>query len=121
MIDAVKNFAIVTVSAGYDAAATSVDLTAGHGARLPDTSTQGAFNVVWWNSTDYPNPSDDPNVEIVRVSTRSTDALNPIVRAQEGTAASTKNTGGKTYKMMLAPTANLVNQIRKGVALALIK
>lgn len=121
MIDAVKNFAIVTVSAGYDAAATSIALTAGHGARLPDTAVDGSFNLVWWNSTDYANPSDDPNVEIVRVTTRSTDTLNPIVRGEDGTSASTKNTGGKTYKMMLAPTASLVKQIRKGFALALTK
>ena len=24
--------------------------------------------MTWWNSTDYPDPSDDPNSEIVRVT-----------------------------------------------------
>lgn len=110
--DPAKNFAIVTVSTGYDAAATSVALTAGHGARLPDTATEGEFNLVWWNYTDYPNPADDPNAEIVRVTDNSTtDTLDTIVRAQEGTSASTKNTGGKTYKMMLAFTKEAHDRI----------
>lgn len=99
-IDPVKNFGKVTVSTGYDASATSIALTSGHGAELPAPSTDGAFNVTWWNSTDYPDPADDPNVEIVRVTARSTDTLT-VTRAQEGTAASTKNTASKTYKMTL--------------------
>lgn len=105
-MDALKNFAVGTVSTGYDASATSIALTAGHGARFPST----AFYGVWWNSTDYANPADDPAVEIVRVTARSTDTLT-ITRAQEGTSASTKNTGGKTYKFMQAVTAALLGQL----------
>lgn len=105
-LDPVKNFAIVTVSTTYDASATSIALTSGHGARLPAPSTDGAFNLVWWNSTDYSNPADDPNVEIVRVTARSTDTLT-VTRAQESTSASTKNTASKTYKMALVPTKKL--------------
>jgi hypothetical protein len=110
MLDPVKNFAVVTVSTGYDDTATSIALEAGHGARLPQPSTDGEFNVVWFNSTDYPNPSDDPNVEIGRVTARSTDTLT-VTRAQEGTAASTKNTADKTYKMILTPTAKTITDI----------
>lgn len=103
-LDNAKNFAKVTVSTGYDASATSIALTAGHGTKLPTAP----FNVVWWNSTDYPDPSDDPNVEIVRVTNISTDTLT-VTRAQESTSASTKNTGGKTYKMIAGLTAKAVN------------
>lgn len=99
-LDTLKNFAKGTVSAGYNAAAVSIDLSAGHGARMPATP----FNAVWWNATDYADPSDDPNVEIVRVTGVVTDTL-AITRAQEGTAASTKNDGGKTYKIMACLTA----------------
>lgn len=109
-LDAVKNFAKVTVSIGYDAAATSIALTTGHGARLPAPSTDGAFNLVWWNSTDYADPTDDPNVEIVRCTGRSTDTLT-ITRAQEGTSASTKNTSAKTYSMILAVTAKMITDL----------
>ncbi len=106
-MDALKNFAIGTASTGYDDAATSVVLTTGHGARFPTT----AFYGVWWNSTDYTSPADDPNVEIVRVTARSTDTLT-VTRAQEGTSASTKNTSAKTYSFMQAVTAALLAQIR---------
>ena len=40
----------------------------------------------------------------------STDPLT-VTRAQEGTSASAKNTGGKTYKMVLAPTKKLRDDI----------
>lgn len=103
-LDATINFGKVTVSTGYDDLATSIVLNSGDGARLPDPATAGAFNLVWWNWTDYPDPSDDPNREIVRCTARSTDTLT-VTRGQEGIAASTKNTGGKTYKMILALTA----------------
>jgi len=103
ILDPVRNFAIVTLSSGYNDVATSVVLVGGDGAKLPAPSTDGSFNMVWWNATDYANPSDDPNKEIVRVTARSTDTLT-ITRAQEGTSATTKNTAGKTYKMILAYT-----------------
>jgi hypothetical protein len=103
-LDNAKNFAKVTVSTGYDASATSIVLTTGHGAKLPTAP----FNAVWWNSTDYPDPSDDPNVEIVRVTGISTDTLT-VTRGQESISASTKNTGGKTYKMIAGLTAKVIN------------
>ena len=99
-----KNFAKVTVSAGYDAAATSIDVGSGEGAKLPSVP----FNATWWNFTDYPDPSDDPNVEIVTVTNIVTDTLT-ITRAQESTSAATHNTGGKTYKLIAGLTAKVIN------------
>lgn len=104
-MDTLKNFAIATVSTGYDASATSIVLTTGHGAKFPAPS----FYAVWWNATDYPNPADDPNVEIVRVTNVATDTFT-VTRSQEGTSASTKNTGGKTYKLLQSVTAALLGQ-----------
>lgn len=103
-LDNAKNFAKVTVSTGYDAAATGIVLTSGGGALLPTVP----FNLVWWNSTDYSDPSDDPNVEIVRCTVIATDTLT-VTRAQESTSAKTKNTAGKTYKMIAGLTAKVVN------------
>lgn len=103
-LDTAKNFAKATVSTGYDASATSIVLSGGHGAKLPTVP----FNATWWNSTDYPDPADDPNVEIVRVTAISTDTLT-VTRAQESTSASTKNTAGKTYKMIAGLTAKSLN------------
>lgn len=119
-LDAVKNFALVVVSTGYDASATSIALQAGDGAKLPQPSTDGEFNVVWWNATDYGNPSLDPNVEIVRVTARATDTLT-VTRAQESISATTKNTVGKTYKMSLAITAKMIEDIETALNTTIVK
>lgn len=110
MLDNAKNFAKVTVSIGYSATAFSVTLNSGDGAKLPTAP----FNVTWWNSTDYADPSDDPNVEIDRVTAVNGDVLtlanDGTTRiAQEATATSTKNTAGKVYKMIAGLTAKSVN------------
>jgi len=112
MPDPVKNFALATVSTGYNASATSIVLSSGDGAKFPAPSTDGAFNVVWWNFTDYADPADDPNKEIVRVTARSTDTLT-VTRAQEGTSASTKNTSAKVYKLFLGPTKKTIDDLFK--------
>lgn len=109
-LDAVKNFAKVVVSTGYDDLATSVVLTAGQGARLPQPSTDGAFNMVWWNYSDYKDPADDPNKEIVRVTARATDTLT-VLRGQEWTAASVKDTVTKEYRMVLGLTKKMIDDI----------
>jgi hypothetical protein len=113
--DEVKNFAHVIVSTGYDADDTSIVLTTGHGAKLP-TPTVG-YSLIWWNYTDYKNPSDDPNVEIVRCTGLSTDTLT-VTRGQESIAAATHNTGGKEYHMTLGITAKMITDIASARTIA---
>jgi hypothetical protein len=111
MLDSVANLVKVNVSQGYDQNDTSIVLAAGQGANL---IAAAPFNVTWWNATDYADPSDDPNAEIVRITAISTDTLT-ITRGAEsatgGGAASTKNAGGKTYKMILGITAKMITDI----------
>jgi len=90
------NFAKSTVAMGYDALATSIDLVPGGGTQFPTPP----FNATWWNITDYPDPADDPNAEVIKVININGDTLD-IVRAQEGTSASVKNIPGKTYALMI--------------------
>lgn len=103
-LDIAKNFAKVQVSTGYGDGDTTIVLETGHGTKLPTAP----FNAVWWNSTDFFDPSDDPNVEIVRVTDVTSDTLT-VTRAQESTSASTKNTAGKTYRMIAGLTAKTIN------------
>lgn len=114
MIDPAKNFARADVSEGYADDATEIVLASGHGDRFPAPAEDGAFNLVWWNASDYPNPSDDPDVEIVRCTARSGDTLT-ITRAQEGTSAVNHNTSGKTYRIILGLTASVVAQIIENI------
>jgi len=111
-LDPIKNFAIATVSTGYNDSATTVVLSSGEGAKFPDPSTDGAFNVVWWDSTNYSNPADDPDKEIVRVTARSTDTLT-VTRGQEGTSGTTKNTAGATYLIAQTITGKIVEDIEE--------
>src|SRR3981189_543658 len=98
-LDNTVNFGKVTVLAGHNASDVSIALQSGNGPPLP----VAPFNVVYWNSTDFADPSDDPNKEIDRVTAGGGggggDTLT-VTRGVEGTAASTKNTAGKTYKMV---------------------
>lgn len=103
MPEPVKDFAKVTVSGTYDSDDTVISLAANSLSRLPDPVADGEFYLTWWNAETYPDPSDDPNRERVKVTAR--DTLNEtitVVRAQDSTSASTKSTAGKTYKMVQA-------------------
>jgi hypothetical protein len=113
MIDPVTNFARITPEL-VDDIETTINIGSGEGALLPDPSTDGAFNLPWWNFTDYKVASDDPNKEIVRCTARTGDQLT-VVRAQEGTAATVKNLTGKIYKMGLARTAKFETDLKKYV------
>lgn len=99
-MDHAVNFAKVRVVGNYDESATEISLEEGDGARLPDTP----FNAVWWNASDFPDPADDLEVEVVRVTDNTDDVLT-VTRAQEGRAARSHNLAGKTYQMIAGLTA----------------
>lgn len=105
-VDSVTNFAKADVSTGYDASATTIVVASGKGALFPVSG----YNLVWWCVSSYLDPSDDPNVEIVRVTNRVADTFT-IVRGQEGTVATVKNAGGKTYRVILSATAKLFTDL----------
>ncbi len=113
-LDARKNFAKVQVSGGYDNVATAITVVSGEGAKLPDPAVDGAFNLVWWNATDYADPSDDPNKEVVRCTAKNGDTLT-VVRGQEGTSASNKSTAGKIYFMILSLTKKMIDDIESAL------
>ena len=113
MVDPVVNKGKVTVSTGYNNTATSIVLATGQGAELPDPVVDGEYNLPWWDSTNYNDPADDPNYEIVRVTgPAGTGDTKTIVRAQEGTAATNKNNADATYKMHLGVTAKTITDLR---------
>ncbi len=124
-LDAIKNFALANVSTGYDNVATSIILAAGHGQLFPAPSTDGDFNAVWWNSTDYVDPStqhrayllgsETEDAEIIRVTARSTDTFSTIVRAQEGTVATNHNKANKVYAVALVLSSKMVNDIESSI------
>lgn len=109
-LDPAKNFAVANVLTGYAAGATTIVLQSGLGALFPDPSTDGAFNLVYWNATDYANPSDDASHEIIRVTARSSDSLT-VTRAQESTTDVAHNTVGKQYKVAMSWTKKMRDDV----------
>lgn len=113
VVDNTKNGAIAVVSGLYDASVTAVNVTGGHGARLP----AAPFRCIWWNTSDYARAFLDPNVEAIRVTAITVDALT-VTRglSGEGTSAHTHNTVGKTYQLDCGMTAGLFASLASGAA-----
>jgi hypothetical protein len=111
LLDPVVNFGKVTLSTGYNDLDIVIVLATNDGAKLPNPSPVGPFNLVWFNSSTYSDPADDPYVEIVRCVARAGDVLT-IARHQEGTSASNKNIPAKIYKMILSPTKKTIDDIQ---------
>jgi hypothetical protein len=105
-MDAAKNFAKGTVVDGILENDTSITLESGHGARFP----AAPFNAVIWNSGQYPDPSDDPDVEVLRVTAKATDTFT-IERGQEGTVDVDHSAEGFTYLLIAPLTAKTVNDL----------
>jgi len=101
-LDQTKNFSKAQTSILHNSAATSITLDASEGGKLPDPAI-GNYNLTWHDKTNFPDPSDDPSVEIVRVTDKVGDVLT-VVRGQEGTVATDKNTPSAVYQFLLTPT-----------------
>jgi hypothetical protein len=99
-----SNFAKTIVDGAYDADDVSITVLD------PERFPAAPFLAVWWNATDYGDPSDDPSREIVLV-TAVTDDVFTVTRAQEGTTASVKNLADKVYKLVAGITAAMWNDL----------
>ena len=79
--------------------------------------------MVWWNGTDYSDPTDDPFRSIVRCTARVTDTLTIVQPALgnnyngEGTTntATNHNISGKQYKMALCLTSKMIDDLAANV------
>lgn len=92
----------------YSDSDTELTITTGDGAKLPDPSVDGEFNLVIWDR-DLGGPADDPNVEIVRVTAINSDTLT-VKRGQEDTTASAKSSDS-VYEVILAVTKKTMDTL----------
>lgn len=115
------NMIKVNVDGTYDASATSIDLDTGEQAKCPTPP----YWMVWWDSTNYSNPFDDSNWEIVEVTAHNASDNITVVRGQQttlgGKAASTKNTGGASYKMQNIFSAYEIERLRNRCAFSVYR
>jgi hypothetical protein len=94
----VTNNAFGTLNAGITSSSTTIVLNAGEGARFPTLSAGDYFYATLIDTTN--------NLEIVKVTARSTDTMT-VVRAQDNTTARAFSTNDR---FELRPTAALFNE-----------
>jgi hypothetical protein len=94
----VTNNAFGTLNAGINDSATSIVLTAGQGSRFPTLSAGDYFYATLIDTSN--------NLEIVKVTARSTDTMT-VVRGQDNTTARAYSTNDR---FELRPTAALFNE-----------
>lgn len=110
----VTNNASGTLNAGINSSATTIVLAAGQGARFPTLGVNDYFYATLIDTTN--------NLEIVKVTARSTDTLT-VVRGQDGTTARAYSTNDR---FELRPTAALFNEFAdrattgKAIAMAIV-
>ena len=94
-----KNNAFSTLASGINDAVTSMALNPGDGAKFPSPTGTEYFYATLIDTSN--------NLEIVKCTTRSTDALT-IVREQEGTTARAYSAGDRVEMRLTAAglTAN---------------
>ena len=95
----VTNNGYGTLSAGISSSATTITLDSGQGARFPATSASNYFYATLIDSSN--------NVEIVKVTTRSTDSMT-VTRAQDNTSA---RAFALADRFELRPTAKLFEDV----------
>ena len=100
----VKNNAFSTLASNILIGATSITVAAGTGSRFPAAGGADYFYATLINTSNQ--------LEIVKVTTRSTDTLT-VVRAQDGTTARAYSSGDR---IELRVTAALIQDIRDSIA-----
>ena len=94
---------------------TTLNVAAGQGARFPAV---GDFLITIWDKATYPDPSDDSNMEIVRATARSTDAIT-ITRAREGTTGVEHALGSAAEMLITAGTHDeMLQSIKDSVSVS---
>lgn len=113
MLDPTQNFVktLLDVPAGgYSASDT--EFTFDDASLFPDPDTEGAFNLVIWDTSEG-GASDATVREIVRVTSESAGTYT-VTRAQEGTSAQSYQSG-ETYRVILSITDKFLEDIDAGL------
>jgi len=113
ILDPVRNLIKLTVVGSYNETADIIEIE--NSSELPDVTAEGEYDLVWYNYTEYKDPSDDPNVEIIRVTEDLSNNQKRILRGQQGTNATDKNTPNRVYKVLLAPLKKLRDDIEEAL------
>jgi len=104
----VNNLESLVVDNPLTATATTLNVNPGDGVNFPSTFP---YRLTIWDDVTYPDPSDDPNAEIVEVINRTVDALN-ITRGHEGTTGVVHASSSRVAMLI---TAGMFNDAVYGI------
>lgn len=107
VLDAVANFVRGNADGAVGGSDTTIDVISAD--IFPDPSSEGNYNVVVWDADNFPRPTQDTDVEIVRVTGRDTanDTLT-VTRGEEGTVGVSHPDNSALH---LSPTAKMFSDI----------
>lgn len=112
-----KNCARTTINQDCGLNASALSVTVADASELPDS---GDFLVTVWNKTSFPDPCDDPNTEILKV-TDVTGNILTIERGQEDTVAKYHANGQAVEMLITAGTfEEIENAITTGISVPVI-
>lgn len=95
-----KNFVYGELVGLYTTTNTVFTLSSSHGAYFNTASTNSYYNVVLWNYSVSKDPSVDSGKEICSLTKKLSTNSVYLVRAQEGTIATSKTSSGSKYRIM---------------------
>jgi len=111
-MDKAYNFAKSLIS---PLASGAVSVTLTDPSKFVDPAS-GEYNCTVWCSSLFASPTEDPNVEIVRMTAKSA-SVYTITRAQEGTSDVDHNSGGELYSIAIGITAKMITDIETELGL----
>jgi hypothetical protein len=109
-LDQTANFQRAEITNGFPMAAEDDDVYFIGADRFPDPSN-GEYNLVIFDQTQFARPDQDPNVEIVRATSRLSNVELAVDRGQEGTEAADHPAGSA---VLLSATAKVFEDISQG-------
>lgn len=112
-LDTVRNNLRVSLDAGVSVDDNIFTFSEADFDLLSEALDEGQFNMILWNSTDYANPTSDPDHELVRMlSVYDPDSFTVNVdRHQENSTAAARDDDTKTYSLALGITAKMIVDI----------
>ena len=113
-LDPVKNFFEAVITSTILSSSTTFTVGTGVGASFIDPAVDGEYNLIVFNSTDYPTPDADPYAVFLRVKSISTDTItiqqpasgNDYNGEGDSNIARDLNIAGKTYTVQRVASKN---------------
>jgi hypothetical protein len=106
-LDQTANFQRAEITDGFPVAATDSDIHFQGADEFPDPAN-GEYNLVIFDQTQFARPDQDPNVEIVRATSRLSSVELAVTRGQEGTNAVNHPSGSA---VILALTSAFLDKV----------